>query len=228
LNPNGTIKWAHSPSVSSIASSPVLALDGNTVYIVDDSTTLYAYSSSGTFQWSYQLSDTPIGTGNDQSPSIGTDGTIYVGSPDNYLYAINPNGTLKWRFLTGESIDSTPALAADGTIYIGSNGLYALNPNGTQKWKFSNPLFSSASPIIGGDGLIYWRVSFTAYAVNPNGTEKWNLFVWPFSSAALDSTSAIGPDGTLYMPTSAFGSSGQNGLDAYAPSKFIYLPLVLR
>lgn len=218
LNPNGTIKWARTPSLSGIASSPALAPDGHTIYVVDSSTTIFAYSSAGVLQWRYSLSDPAIGTANDQSPSVGTDGTIYVGSPDEYLYAINPNGTLKWRFQTGSRIRSTPAIGADGVIYVGSDSLYAINPDGTQKWKFATSLFSSASPILGGDGLVYWRESFKAYAVNPNGIQKWSLSLWPFSAAALDSTPTIGPDGTLYLPTAKFFADGENGLRAYAPA----------
>lgn len=231
IAPDGVVKWARTPSLSGISSSPALAPDGNTIYIVDNSTTLFAYSSAGVLQWSYSLSDPPIGTANDQSPSIGSDGTIYVGSPDKYLYAINPNGTLKWRFQTGSGIRATPAIGVDGAIYVGSDGLYAVNLDGTQRWKFGIALFSSASPIIGGDGLIYWRESFNAYAVNPNGTEKWSVHQAPFTTAGLDPVPVLGQDGTLYLPTTRFAGSGQNGLTAYSrdtPVKppSVYLPLL--
>lgn len=230
LNADGTVKWARTPSLSSIDASPAIAPDGNTIYIVDSSTTLFAYATSGVRQWSYPLSDPAMGTGNDQSPSIGADGTIYVGSPDQYLYAITPNGTLKWRFQTGARIRATPAIGTDGTIYVGADGLYALNPNGTKKWKFATSLFSSVSPILDADGLVYWRESFKAYAVNGDGTQKWSLDLQPFSTTALDSTPVIGLDGTLYLPTSKLFNDGENGLSAYVPSSVqnIYLPMIER
>ncbi|MFN8469698.1 MAG: PQQ-binding-like beta-propeller repeat protein [Caldilineaceae bacterium] len=221
IAPDGTVKWARTPSLSSIDSSPALAPDGSTIYIVDASTTLFAYSAAGVLQWSYSLSVPPIGTANDQSPSVGADGTIYVGSPDEYLYAINPNGTLKWRFQTGSGIRATPAIGSDGTIYVGSDGLYAVNPSGVQKWKFATSLFSSVSPIIGGDGLVYWRESFTAYGVKPDGTQKWSLSQWPFSTAALEGTPALGSNGTLYLPTAKFSTNGQNGLTAYTETAVV-------
>ena len=217
LNPNGTVKWARSPSTSSIDASPALSPDGGTVYIVDAATTLYAYSTAGVFQWDYQLSDAFMGTTNPQSPSVGADGVIYVGSPDAYLYAINPNGTRKWRFATGAAIKSTPAIGGDGTIYVGSDGLYAVNPNGAQQWKAADTLFSSGSPIIDGSGRIYWQSSWTAYALNANGSEQWRLDVKPFGTG-LDATFALGSDGTLFIPTTTFGASGQNGVNAYAPA----------
>ncbi len=219
LNPDGTVNWSRSPSGSGIDSSPAVAPDG-TIYIVDATTTLFAYSPDGTLKWSYLLSDSPVGTANKQSPSVGTDGTVYVGSAaDNHLYAIFPDGTRKCRFLTGHRISSTPAIAADGTIYLGSDGLYALNPdNCTQNWKFppnTNVLFSSVSPIIGADGCIYWRETFTSYGINPNGTLKWRLGVGPFSTAGLDSTPALGSDGTMYMPNANIFTPSENGLRAY-------------
>ena len=216
LNPNGTLKWARSPSSSSIEAAPALSPDGGTVYIVDATTTLYAYSTAGVLQWEYQLSDTFMGTTNPQSPSVGADGVIYVGSPDTYLYAINPNGTRKWRFATGAAITSTPAIGAGGTIYVGADGLYAVNPSGVQQWKVADALFSSGSPIIDGDGAIYWQSSWTAYAFSASGSEQWRLDVKPFGTG-LDATFALGSDGTLYIPTTTFGASGQNGVNAYAP-----------
>ena len=217
INPNGTLKWARTPSLSSIEAAPALSPDGGTVYIVDATTTLYAYATDGVLQWQYQLSDTFMGTTNPQSPSVGADGVIYVGSPDNYLYAINPNGTRKWRFATGAAIKSTPAIGAGGTIYVGSDGLYAVSPSGVQQWKVADALFSSGAPIIDGDGAIYWQSSWTAYAFSASGSEQWRLDVKPFGTG-LDATFALGSDGTLYIPTTTFGASGQNGVNAYAPA----------
>lgn len=217
LNPDGTLKWSRTPSLSSIDATPALSPDGGTVYIVDATTTLYAYSTAGVLQWNYQLSDTFMGTTNLQSPSVGADGVIYVCSPDTYLYAINPNGTLRWRFATGAAIASTPAIGADGTIYVGSDGLYAVSPNGVQKWKAADTLFSSGSPIIDGDGAIYWQSSWTAYAFSASGSERWRLDVTPFGTG-LDATFALGSDGTLYIPTTTFSAGGQDGVNAYAPA----------
>jgi outer membrane protein assembly factor BamB len=217
LNPDGTIKWARSPSISSIHSSPAVASDG-TVYIHDQSG-LYAYSSSGTEKWRTEINV----SGADGSPSIGSDGTIYLAhAGTDILYAVNPDGTVRWQYTLGFHPESSPAIASDGTIYIGDDGLYGLSPDGTLKWKFPSsgaPIhFSSASPIIGADGTVYWRSSWSFYAINPDGTQKWKLATAPFPGGALDSTAALRSDWTLYVPTARYASSGQNGLSAYQSS----------
>ncbi|MFN8446672.1 MAG: PQQ-binding-like beta-propeller repeat protein [Caldilineaceae bacterium] len=217
LNPNGTVKWAISPAHASIASSPALSVDGKTVYIVDSTTTLHAYSSAGVWQWSFPLATPAMNTANIQSPAVGQDGTIYVGSPDKWLYAIKPTGTLKWRFETGSTIYSTPAIASDGTIYLASDGLYAIKSDGSKKWKFGTMSFSSASPIVGGDGLIYWRADFTAYAIKADGNEQWHLDINPFSVSSLEPSAALGTTGELYLSTTTWLAGGQNGLHAVKP-----------
>jgi hypothetical protein len=204
LNPDGTIKWAHSPTTSSINTSPAVAPDG-TVYVHDEFG-FYAYDSSGTEKWHIDFNV----SGADGSPSIGADGTVYFAHLGNKeFYAIKPDGTLRWHYTLGFAPNSTPAIAADGTIYIGDDYLYALNPNGTLKWQFPSRsvLFSNISPIIGANGTIYWRETYTFYAVNPNGTQAWSFDVAPFRWG-LDSTAALSSNWTLYVPT-------VSGLSAY-------------
>lgn len=216
LNPDGTVKWARSPTLTSIAASPALSPDEQTVYIVDSTTTLHAYSNLGFWKWSIPLATPEMTTANIQSPAVGSDGTIYVGSPDQWFYAISATGDRKWRFETGATIYSSPAIGADGTIYFAADGLYALRADGTQKWRFGTMAFSSASPIIGGDGLLYWRADFTAYAIKADGNEQWHVGVEPFSVSSLEPSAAIGTDGAVYLATAKF-IGGQNGLRALQP-----------
>jgi subtilisin-like proprotein convertase family protein len=186
------------------------------VYVVDASTTLFAFAPNCDPLWSYPLSDPHVLTGNVQSPTVGPDGKIYVGSPDHYLYAVNPDGTLHCRFPTGGWIQSTPAIATDGTVYVSQGLLYALNPDCSEKWRFppgSGPLQSTASPVIDADGTIYWRHSFEAYAVNPDGTEKWSVNVT--GGSTLVPSGAIGADDTLYLGSGYLsGPGGGSGLTA--------------
>jgi len=89
-------------------------------------------------------------------------------------YVGSPNGVLKWKYSTIISAHpgayySSPAIGADGTVYIGSD-------SGTF-------CVGSCQP---SDGL---------YALNPDGTFKWKFTT--FSN--VDSTPAIGPDGTIYV-----------------------------
>jgi hypothetical protein len=213
VNPDGTLKWGRTITVSSISSSPVIAPDG-TIYI-QDGFDLAAFSPDGTQLWRRQLADSSASS--NASPSIGADGTIYIAEGIE-LQAINPNGTLKWRYQTAEwgEIVSTPAIAADGTIYIAYDGLYAVNLDGSLKWKFSNALFSQSSPIIGADGTIYWREGWTFYAVNPNGTQQWQISV-PVPGSSMPSP-VIGSDGTLYISQPDIFSSLNQYLRAYQAS----------
>ena len=166
--------------------------------------------------WSYK-------TGNaiHTAPAIGDDGTIYVSSDDHFLYALNPDGSLKWKYETGDVL-SSPAVGSDGTIYVGSKDrqFYAINPDGTLKWVYPTRTAFTASPAIGSDGTIYAagteqdlyvyvcpdgntreEVRGRIYAINPNGTLKWHQFL----SGAVNSSPAIGIDGTIYI-----GSNGDN------------------
>ena len=137
------------------------------------------------------------------SPVVGKEGEMYIGSWDGYLYAINPDGSLRWRFYTSDKINSTPTLSYDGTIYIDSRDgyLYAVNPDGTEKWKFyfgTDYYLLIPSPNIGADGTIY-VCSDTLYAVNPDGSLKWKYEDPGNLSPGVQSSAAIGPDGTLYI-----------------------------
>ena len=152
-------------------------------------------------KWTYAVP----GYGED-TPCVGTDGTVYIGSTDDNLYAINPDGTKKWAFATKGAIRSSPALAADGTIYVGSSdgNMYAINPDGSKKWAFSGTGSSSyyyggyeySSPAIAPDGTIYiGSLDSNVYAVNPDGTKKW---AFPTGSEIGTASPAIAYDGTIY------------------------------
>jgi len=209
LNPDSTIKWAKSPTVSGISSSPAVGLDG-TVYI-HDQFGIYAYMPDGTLKWRYGIGV----SGADGSPTIGSDGKIYFShSGNNRFYALNTDGTKAFSYVLGWPSDSTPALANDETIYIGADGLYAFNPDGTLKWRrYASTLFSSVSPLVGADGTIYWRESLSFYAVNPDGTRKWSMSVEPYAGG-LDASFAIDSSGVLYLPYSSW-IGGKNSLRAY-------------
>ena len=103
------------------------------------------------------------------SPAIGSDGTIYVGSYDDNLHAINPRGRKKWAFDTGGNVVSSPAIGSDGTIYVGSMAELVGLP-----LLFPEPLL---------------------YAINPDGSKKWAFD----TGGAVDSSPAIGSDGTIYV-----------------------------
>ena len=219
INPNGTLKWVI-PTKSNFTSSPALGHDG-TIYVggthqdklalcrVQDKTIevqvgfLYAVDPSGFIKWSGTLSGAV-----DSSPAIAPDGTIYIGSDGDILYdrvnpcdpnsifppstvntnvpvgghfyAFNPAGTIKWDFKTLADVDSSPAIAPDGTIYVGSDGqqyIYNLTS------KTDEPIALNPTT----EGFLY--------AIHPSGTLKWLRDLY----GDVDSSPAIGSDGTIYV-----------------------------
>ncbi len=205
LRPDGTLKWKFTTG-DSIRATAAIGSDG-TIYVGSGDANLYALRPDGTLKWKYETY-----AALDSSPAIAPDGTIYVASWSSYIYAFRPDGTLKWKYEAYfENISSSPAIGADGTIYVGTreNNLYALKPDGTLKWKFATEDSIRSSPTIGTDGTIYvGSEDGYMYAINPDGSLKWK-----FSTASaigssdngetpgayIDSTPAIGSDGTIYV-----------------------------
>jgi outer membrane protein assembly factor BamB len=222
INPDGTLKWIF-PTKTVFTSSAALASDGTiyaagtlldkTIFLCPDGHTvsvqlggLFAINPDGTQKWATETSGVT-----NSSPAVASDGTIYIGSrgdfifdrtdycndksifpesdanpglPSNgHLYAINPDGTKKWDFHTLGAVDSSPAIAADGTIYVGSER--PLKFYGTDQ----NTLVDQSSSTTG-----------FVYAINPDGTLK--CFVDLFGD--VDSSPAVGSDGTIYVGSDNF------------------------
>jgi len=180
---------------------------------------LFAINPNGTTKWIAGLFNTTIpGVLNTplsgfvrSSPAVAPDGTIYVGSQGDFafdrsnlcddtsdyptsnadsnkpvnghVYAFGPDGTMKWDFKTLGRVDSSPSIGADGTVYVGSQQTRKFY--GTDHSKLIDE--SSATT-----GFVY--------AINQNGTIKW--FVDLFGD--VDSSPAIGSDGTIYIGADNF------------------------
>ncbi len=235
VNPDGTVKWTF-PTSDWVVSSPAIGADGTIYFGVQEwnpttgsaASHLYAVNPDGTEKWAFLASGYL-----NSSPAIGADGTIYIGSDDHNLYALTDGGqgtvTEKWKFLTGGTVESSPAIGPDGTIYFGSGdgNLYALTDNGTsatKKWALTGA--GSSSPTIGADGTIYVGAAEYdpitqsgvdyLYALTDNGisvTQKWAFT----TGGPVDSSPAIGPDGTIYVGDYEFNSTtGLNTSQLYA------------
>jgi outer membrane protein assembly factor BamB len=231
INPDGTLKWIV-PTKSVFTSSAAIGADG-TIYaagtnldqtILCINTTspvivqlgeLYAINPDGTIKWMVPLSG-PVHS----SPAVSTDGTIYVGSEGDFgadrsdpcdpkspypssdvypgfpvnghFYAVNPDGSLKWDIKMTGDVDSSPSIAPDGTVYVGSH--YPTKAYGTD---------TATLATVGSATTGYLN------AINPDGTIKWykDLF------GAVDSSAAIGSDGTIYVGSDDFHVWALNPVD---------------
>jgi len=195
VNSDGTEKW-HYDTGDWIYSSPAID-DNGIVYIGSHDGYMYAIHPNGTLKWKYKTRDSVK-----SSPSIGDDGTIYFGSWDNYLYALYPNSTLKWKFDTGNSVDCSPAIDLDGNIYIGSysDWFYSVSSDGIENWRFRTGDSILSSPIIDKFGIIYiCSTDGNLYVLNPDGSIRW-VFVTGDNNF-IESTPAVGEDGTIYICT---------------------------
>jgi len=204
-----SVKWSFDPGGGAL-SSPAIGPDG-TLYAGSADGKAYAVSHDGAQQWSVAAGNPLLG-----SPAISADGTIYFASyesdalaRDATLYAINPEGSLKWSFSTEGTEIFPPTIGSDGTIYIGvaglidtpGAGLYAIKPDGSLKWRSYEPV--DGAPVIDTDGNIYSVGSCSGdkrlQAFNPAGQLDWN---YPLSGCPCSSPT-IGPDGTVYVGTTA-------------------------
>ncbi|MEW6381867.1 MAG: PQQ-binding-like beta-propeller repeat protein [bacterium] len=214
------IWWNDRPSgENSDYSSPAIGADG-TIY-VSSSYEVDAFNADGSLKWSFQTEDYSY-----YSPAIASNGTVYVGGGNNF-YAIDPNGSLKWSYPAGKS-NSSPAIGADGMIYLGSGRdgkIYALDPNGSLKWSyrvadFVNEGYTVSSPAIAEDGTVYILGEGKLYAFGYIAPPLWpcrgfdaqhtgqgflvgaqtNTLKWLFKTGgAVESSAAIGADGTIYI-----------------------------
>jgi len=198
LTPEGGLRWTYSTN-GAVLSSPALASDG-TIYVGSRDHNLYAINPDGTLKWTYLR-----GGEVNSSPTVWTDGTIYVGSGNGTLYGINPTGALHCSYAAGALIHSSPAISLDGSLYVGiSDGrLVALDLNCNPLWQYTleshhgvwtNPAVSpdGSAVYFGADDGYFWAVD------TASGTLKWRS---PFTYGGVQSSAAVGSDGTVYVGT---------------------------
>ena len=216
---NPGAKWTFQAG-GPVTSSPAIGADC-TIYVGSNDNKFYALNPDGTEKWHFNTQGSIT-----SSPAIGADGTIYIGSEDNNLYALNPDGSQKWSFATRDGIHSSPVIASDGTIYITSTDrtIYAINPDGTEKWGTTEGRLGISSPVIGADGTIYaasTKITLPGYyasigrmyAFDPNdGSLMWRTN----TTGGLNSSPAIGTDGTIYVGSTYDRLGGTTITEFYA------------
>lgn len=200
INPDGTLKWTFDTE-GGIYSSPAIGMDG-TVYMGSRDNYVYAINQDGTLKWKYLT-----GSEVNSSPAIANDGTIYIGSYDRHLYSISSDGSLKWKYCAvGWIHSSSPAIGPDGIIYVGSmneNRLHAINPDGTLKWKSDPPHINviQTSPTLSTDGSVVYYGADDGYLYARNTSDGSLKWASPWSYGGIQSSPAIGNDGTVYVGT---------------------------
>jgi len=218
INPDGTPKGLNWPFATggAVISSPAVGADG-TIYVGSNDGNVYAINADGSQRWSFST-----GWAVRSSPAIGADGTVYIGSDDHKVYAFTPAGTKRWEYQTGGDISlGRPAIGPSGTIYVAADDakIYALDPDDRlaglpfptpSEWTFDLGDNNDYAPGVDPNtGTIYTdELGSELRAINPDGTSKWVKFV----GSDIDSTPAVGADGTIY-----FGTDSQQSLFALEP-----------
>lgn len=216
-------------SNSAIANSdPSVTIAGNGTYYVSDSatTTMFAFNSTGTQQWSLQLGARMEGT-----PVVGPHGDLYFGTSDGTLRAVTSAGSPEWSFpIPGHNVKSA-TVDADGTIYAGGqNGDFiAINPNGTEKWRFTQPDDIYTAAALGPNHDVIFAASDGIYSLNTtNGGLNWKYANVSFGHGSV----FVDAQGSVYATrnNSVISLSEAGGLRwsfSLAPSEYIYSSITL-
>ena len=174
LNPSdGSVKWSCPLGVNDHCfASPAIGADG-TIYVATNPGILYAVSSAGNIQWTFNINSAGFSGFFRSSPSVGRDSTIYFGLnygfPSSAFFALNSNGSVKWIFEPTDLPDdvpadhfdiySSPALGTDSTVYFGQEfgRVYALNTvDGSLKWMAETKSgITWSSPAISRNGILF-------------------------------------------------------------------------
>lgn len=193
---DGSVRWTYATG-GNIVSSPALGDEGIVIVGANDNLVHAVQPGDGSVQWTF---DTEFDV---RRPIVvAEDGTIYAANEMGVIIALNPDGTERWRFDSGleSPVTADMALAADGTLYAGIGGstqatLYAVNPDGSLFWMFS-PNTSVRGIAIGLDGLIVITdANGRIYGIDPFGVLQWDEDY----SSSINSSPAIGADGTIYV-----------------------------
>ena len=201
LNPDGSLRWTF-PTGDVVRSAPAFGADG-TIFITTGNpyggtgvAKLYAIDANGTEKWSFTAEQNSDWS----APAVGPDGTIYAAAYNGSIYALDPaDGTERWRFPLGGWPNFGLAVDLDGAVYVAAGeAFHAINPDGTEKtgWPVAlgSAVATTGAPVIGADGTLYIAAVTGLHAINPDGTKKWF-----FPVSAINTTPAIGDDGTIYF-----------------------------
>lgn len=190
--PRGGLRW-RARTAGHVFSPPVVH-PRQVVIFGTDSGELHGVGVDGREAFRLDLSSPVLG-----GATVLETGAVVVATAAGEVLALDRAGVIRWRVrLDEEGIRSTPAVGLDGNLYVGADSgrLYALDPeNGQVRWRFQTGGPLRASPVVDAAGrIIIGSQDHTVYALDPRGAVLWQLRL----GGEIDSTGAIGPDGTYY------------------------------
>ncbi|MCA9250126.1 MAG: PQQ-binding-like beta-propeller repeat protein [Phycisphaerales bacterium] len=183
-----TVKWSH--TVKDAAFTTAAAIDAHSVFVGDDSGTLYAFDrSNGIVRWKINVGDSvPISS----TPTI-IGGVVYFGDEAGVLRALDVrDGSERWTFKTEGAIVSG-VNHVDHRLVFGSydGSLYCLDqPTGKLLWKFQTDDKIHGTPAIVKDRILMAGCDSKMHVVDlAKGTELSHI---PLGSVSGSSAAIAG------------------------------------
>ncbi len=166
LNPNGTVRFKFRPPSGKFKTSPLLSLDGKTVYAAVEDGILYAVDTqSGNLLWQY-FAGGKVYAG----ASIDGTGQILLGNEYGQIVALESDGSVKYRTAVPGEIKqpirvnpdgSFSVLAGDKTLAMMGllprawDGRDDVRPSESKKrWKLVNPVAVDIGADVLHDGMV--------------------------------------------------------------------------
>jgi outer membrane protein assembly factor BamB len=202
-----------------VRSSPVVN-NANEIIFADEIGYLWKITTAGVVKWKIYLG------GSFEASACLSGDMIYIpnSTTSGKLFAVQDLGDSArkvWEYTSGHSVSSSPVIGTDGYIYFGDDDgyIHAVDPNtGGAKTgypiqltdRMGSPVTITSTPAFAQDGVFY-IVSYDEgllFAVNLDGTIRWYKElaiggkVKRMAYEDVDPSVIIGPDGTIYCPTS--------------------------
>ncbi|UCC82910.1 MAG: PQQ-binding-like beta-propeller repeat protein [Gemmatimonadota bacterium] len=219
----GCLKWkfrtdgrVHKPAAVSADGSAVFVIGLRTLYALD--------AAAGDLIWDLYFGRRK---GKNRGPilygvALGN-GLLYLGTGDGDVHAVDPNdGSVVYSASVGSGHNaySAPTIGPDGTVYMTSAGpnypdgfIHAFTPDlSNERWRVGPLHFTEAAPIHDGVGTLYVpsREAYLHALDATTGVEQWRVEIDDPDETQLNAAPALGPDGTIYVPSYAACPGGSD------------------
>lgn len=188
-----------------------VAVDGETVYVVDDESTVYALTAAGEERWRRAL-ETDVSR---SAPAVAND-RVYLGSWDGTVLALRTDdGATDWRRSDGAMgfrVGGPVAVTAETVVAAGREGSVAAldATTGRVRWRVSTDAYELGAPAV-ADGVVYVGAAGgsgagTLLALDSaTGAERWRVetrevLFGDYTRAGINASPAV-VDGVVYVAT---------------------------